>query len=110
VKTYASKGGVDPVVVSFPKKWRLRLPWYKLSPDVGVGVGVAVGVCAAAIPEETTRAIPDRMETVRANSLVQRMSTPWPTSDRRAECAPTEHNSDAFAEFASRILIALSNG
>jgi hypothetical protein len=28
VNTYASKGGDPPTVESFPKKWRLRIPWY----------------------------------------------------------------------------------
>jgi hypothetical protein len=44
------------VVVSFPKKWRMRLPSYIFSPGVGVGaavgvavgVGVGAGVCACA--------------------------------------------------------------
>jgi hypothetical protein len=28
VNTYASKGGDPATVESFPKKWRLRIPWY----------------------------------------------------------------------------------
>ena len=58
VKTYASKGGVDPVVVSFPKKWRLRLPWYIFSPVIAVA-GAALPRAMAMLRSDAESSAPD---------------------------------------------------
>ena len=55
------------MVVSFPKKWKMRLPSYNFTTDVGVGAGVTdtvgvgvgvavgVGVRAGVLGEHTMR-------------------------------------------------------
>jgi hypothetical protein len=58
VKTYALKGGVDKVVVSFPKKWRLRLPWYIFSPVIAVA-GTALPRAMAMLRSEAESSAPE---------------------------------------------------
>jgi hypothetical protein len=52
------KGNVGKAVVSFPKKWRLRLPWYIFSPVIAVA-GAALPRAMAMLRSEAESSAPD---------------------------------------------------